>query len=146
MGFDLSAQNRSLHDSGYFRANLYQMIMLRAAMVAAGVAKNLIYKKFVGNDGFLVTELQSRQIAEKLTTWLKGRNLLLDLAEQDEGARTVNEAYLKLLLRVADHDQIKLAKLFLTRKSLPLKVDSRVRRMIRKFADFSHGSGGFTVD
>lgn len=146
MGFDLNAQNRNLRDRGYLRADVYQIMMLRSAMVAAGVSETLIYTKFLGNDGFLVTELQSRKIAEKLNTWLKGRNLLLDLAEKDERAKKANEAYLKVFLAVAGPDEKKLAKLFLSSPSLPLKVDSRVRKMIRNFADFSRGSGGFTVD
>lgn len=146
MGFDLNAQNCNLRDRGYLRADVYQMMMLRVAMLAAGVEKTFIYRKFVANGGFLVTELQSRKIAEKLTTWLKGRKLVLDLAEKDERAKAVNEAYLKVFLQVAGRDDKKLAKLFLSSTTLPLQVDSRVRRVIRKFADFSNRSGGFTVD
>ena len=40
------------------------MIVLRAAMVAAGVPEALVYKKFISNDTCLVTPIQSRTIMD----------------------------------------------------------------------------------
>ena len=93
MGFDLTAKNKRLGEKGYLRAGVYEMILLRASMVAAGVDEKLVYGKFVGNDDLLVTAIQSRKIAESLTAWLKGRNLTADLSESSERANPGNEAY-----------------------------------------------------
>jgi hypothetical protein len=47
----------------------------------------------VGNDGLYVTPKQAKTIATKLTTWLKGGNLVLDLSEEEEVALAGNKAY-----------------------------------------------------
>ena len=81
MGFDLSAKDRNLGEKRYFRDSFYKMVLLQTSMVMAGVNETLVYKNFSGNDGFLVKPLQSKRIAESLRTWLKGRDLIVDLAE-----------------------------------------------------------------
>src|ERR1022692_1117021 len=124
MGFDLTAKNPPPRDEGYFRASVYQMILLRSSMVAAGVKETVVYGKFAGNDGHFVTRLQSQQIAERLRAWLTGRNLILDLAEQNERAKRGNEAYFQVFLQVGNREDKKTARLFLGSKSLPLRVDS----------------------
>ena len=101
MGFDLVAKDRDLGEKGYFRANVYQMTLLRTSMMMAGVKETLVYKKFAGNDGHLITPLQSKQIAESLRTWLKGRNLIVDLAEHNEAAKAANRAYLEIFEQLA---------------------------------------------
>ena len=49
MGFDLSARNTRLGDKGYLRAHVYQMILLRSPMLAAGGKETLVYRKFAAN-------------------------------------------------------------------------------------------------
>ena len=147
MGFDLVAKDRSLEDDeGYFRADVYQMTLLRTAMVMAGVKETLVYKKFAGNDGHLVTPLQSKQIAERLRTWLKGRNLIIDLAERNEAAKAGNSGYLDIITLLGDAEEKSVARRFSKSKSIPFKLDSGARREIREFADFCARSGGFWVE
>lgn len=146
MGFDLSARNTRLGDKGYLRTNVFQMILLRSSMLAAGVKETLVYRKFAANDGCLITRLQSQKIAGHLGAWLKGRNLKLDLAEQNEKAKTANQAYFQVFSNLGSRDEKRIAKHFSTSKSLPLKVNAGVRRLIRGFADFCARSGGFWVE
>ena len=146
MGFDLSAKDRNLGEKGYFRASFYQMVLLRTSMVMAGVNETLVYKKFSGNDGFLVTPLQSKRIAESLRTWLKGRNLIVDLSEHNETAKKANRAYLDILVQLGEGEEKSRARHFSKSESIPFKLDSGARREIRKFADFCARSGGFWVE
>ena len=146
MGFDLVAKERNLGEKGYFRTDVYQMTLLRTAMVAAGVKETLVYKKFAGNDGHLVTPLQSKQIAERLRTWLKGRNLILELAEHNEAAKAGNRAYFEFFEQLGNAEEKSTARYFSKSKSIPLKLDSGARRGIREFADFCARSGGFWVE
>ena len=146
MGFDPVAKDRDLGEKGYFRANVYQMTLLRTAMVMAGVKENLVYKKFAGNDGHLVTPLQSKQIAESLRTWLKGRNLIVDLAEHNEAAKAANRAYLEIFEQLGNAEEKSTARYFSKSESIPFKLDSGARRVIREFADFCARSGGFGVE
>jgi len=105
MGFYLVAKRRDLGDEGYMRASIFSMIFLRCAMLAAGVREELIYKKFLANDRFLVTPLQARTIAERLNAWLKGRRLRIDLAEENKRAKQVNSATLKVFEAVGARKQ-----------------------------------------
>ncbi len=89
MGFDLVAKTPSHPGTSYLRVDIFQMIFLRSAMLAAGVSEILVNRKFLGNDNYLVTPLQSAVIAEKLKIWLRGRNLAVDLVEQNKRAREV---------------------------------------------------------
>ncbi len=66
MGFELVAKRPAHPDARYFHVNIFQMIFLRSAMLAAGVSENLVNKKFLVNDNYLVTPLQSVMIAKKL--------------------------------------------------------------------------------
>ena len=145
MGFDLVAKDRTLGEKGYFLANVYQMTLLRASMVMAGVKGTLVYKKFVSNDGLLVTPLQSKRIAESLETWLTGRNLIVDLAEHNEAAKAGNSGYLEVITLLGNAKEKSMARYFSKSKSIPFKLDSGARRMIREFADFCARSGGFRV-
>jgi hypothetical protein len=52
-------------------------------MLAAAVDERLVYGKFVGNDGLLVTAPQTREIAGSLTSWLKRRKLTVALSERN---------------------------------------------------------------
>jgi hypothetical protein len=146
MGFDLTAKNPRLGDDGYFRASVYQMILLRSSMLAAGVKEILIYRKFAANDGFFVTRLQSQQIAGRLRAWLKDRNLTLDLAEQNEEAKKSSQAYFQVFLQLCNREDKRIAKHFSKSKSLPLNVNPGVRKVIRGFAGFCAHSGGFWVE
>ena len=145
MGFDLHAKGRNLGEKGYYRASIYHMIFLRSAMLAAGVNENLVCKKFVSNDGLLVTSLQSKQIAERLRDWLKGRKLTLDLAERNKIARLANAGYLQVIQVLGEGEAKSTAKHFSKSKSIPFHVNNRARKDIREFADFCHTSGGFQV-
>ena len=66
-------------------------------MLAARVDEDLVYKKFVGNDGRFVTPLQSKTIAESLADWLRGRNLTVTLSERSLLADAGNEAHLGVI-------------------------------------------------
>ncbi len=146
MGFDLISRNRQLGDAGYMRANVFQMVFLRSAMLAAGVKESLVYKKFLGNDGWLVTDLQAKTIAMELRKWIKGRNLVLDFAEENEGARRVNDTVFGLIESVTRGGQKMAARKIRRAKSLTVRVDREMRVAIRRFADFCERSGGFWVD
>ena len=146
MGFDLSAKNKKLGAKGYFRVGLYEVILFKTAMISAGVDEKLVYKKFVSNDGWLVTSRQSREIAEKLRTWLNHKNLLVDLLEQNESARMGNRGYLELFSKLGNPGQKKFAKLLSKDKPIPVRLDRMSRKMIRNFAEFCDRSSGFWVD
>jgi hypothetical protein len=145
MGYDLVAKRRKRGTTGYYRAGIEFMTFLRSAMVAAGVPEALVYKKFVSNDNLLVTPLQSRTIAEQLTTWLRGRNLTLDLAETNERARASADALFFVLRAVGNQKETTRLARRRRAKSLPLRVDRKGRKAIREFAAFCAGSGGFHV-
>ncbi len=146
MGFDLLSKNRRLGGAGYMRANVYQMVFLRSAMLAAGVKESLVYKKFIRNDGWPVTDLQAKTIARELRNWIKGRNLILDLAEKSEAARRVNDTVFGLIESVSRDGQKIAARKIRRARSLPVRLDRRMRAAIRRFADFCERSGGFWVD
>jgi hypothetical protein len=146
MGFDLVAKKPERGHEGYFRANIFSMIFLRSAMLAAGVKEELIYKKFSANDGFLVTPLQSRTIAEKLNAWLKGRNLQLDVAEKNEGVKRVNDVTLRLFEELDKGTRKSTAAHLRRAKSAPVRLDRNLRKFVREFALFCEGSGGFWVE
>jgi hypothetical protein len=145
MGFYLAAKRRDLGDEGHMRASIFSMILLRSAMLAAGVQEGLIYKKFLANDGFLVTPLQARTIAERLKAWLKGRRLRINLAEENKEAKRVNDAILRVFEAVGARKQKRVATHFRSEKSIPLTLDRRQRKVIRDFAGFCERSGGFWV-
>ena len=146
MGFDLSARNRRLGRKGYFRASVYQMMLLRRSMTCAGVDQRLVYHKFVGNDGFFVTKLQARKVAEKLSAWLRGRNLTVELVEDNNAARKANSAYLGVFQEIGDGETRSIARRFSKAKSLPVRLDSGMRAFIRTFAKFCDRSDGFWVE
>ena len=145
VGFDLVAQKPGPGHLENFPVDIFQMIFLRSAMLAAGVKEDLVHKKFLGNDGWLVTPLQSSVIAGKLRTWLGGRNLVIDLIERNERARQVNSAVLLVFEQLGDHQQRDMAKHYKRAKSLPLRLNRVSRKVIRKFAEFCDNSGGFRV-
>jgi hypothetical protein len=121
------------------------MIVLRAAMVAAGVPEALVYKKFISNDSWLVSPIQSRTIAKKLTTWLRGDHLELDLVETNANAHWSLDALSAVVRAVGStREKAELAQLRRA-KSLPCRVDPDTRKAIREFAAFCAGSGGFHV-
>jgi hypothetical protein len=133
VGFDLYAKRKRPEKGGYFRATMDYMTFLRAAMIEAGVPERLVYRKFVGNDGQLVTALQSKAIAERLTVWLQGRNLVIDLVERDGSARATNDAMFELMRELSTGSRAK--KQWAARrraKSLPSKVDRKARKSIRE--------------
>jgi hypothetical protein len=92
MGYDLVARRRTRGPAGCYECNIRFMIVLRSAMVAAAVPEALVYRKFISNDSLLVTRLQSRMIAKKLTTWLRADDLVLDLAESNTNAHSSLDA------------------------------------------------------
>jgi hypothetical protein len=145
MGYDLVAKGRKRGTAGYYRAGIEFMALMRSAMRAADVPEALVCRKFVSNDNLLVTSLQARMLARKLTTWLRGRNLTLDLAETDERAHGSLDAL--LLVQKAVGNKREAARLRQRRRpeSLPLRVDRQARKAIREFAGFCAGSGGFYV-
>jgi hypothetical protein len=146
MGYDLVAKRAQRGAVDYYRAGIEFMTFLRSAMLAAGVPEALVYKKFVSNDDWLVTPLQSTMIAEKLTTWLRGRHVTLDLAENNSRAHVSTDA-LSFVQRAIGHE--KDAARFARRrraKNLPIRLDRKARRALREFAAFCGGSGGFWVD
>ena len=146
MGFDLVAKRRDLGNEGYFPANIFFIIFLRSAMLAAGVKKELIYKKFLANAGYPVTPLQARTIAEQLKARLEGRKLRIDLAEENTRAKQVNDATLGVLEALDPREQ-KLPAAYLRRaKSVPVRLDRRVRRVDREYAEFCERNGRFWVD
>ena len=146
MGFDLVAKRRDLGNGGYMRASIFSMILLRSAMLAAGVKEELIYKKFLANDGFLVTPLQARTIAERLKAWLKGRRLRINLAEENKEAKRANDAVLRVFEVVGERGQKRVATHFRREKSIPVTLHRRQRKAVRDFAGFCEHSGGFWVD
>jgi hypothetical protein len=147
MGFDLEAKRLELGEKmGYLGANIYSMILLRSAMLAAGVNEKLIYKKFIANDGFLVTPIQAKTIAQKLNAWLKGRKLVIDVAEQNENVRRINNVTLKLVGAFGTRGQKSAAAHLRREKSIPITLDREMRKTIRNFARFCERSGGFWVD
>ncbi len=146
MGFDLVAKRPERGGSGYFGADTISMILLRSAMQAAGVKEKLIYKKFIANDGFLVTALEARTIGRLLNNWLKGRNLQIDLAEMNANARRVNDVTLKLIETLDEHEGRSAAAHLRHAESVPLTLERKARRFVRAFAAFCERSGGFWVE
>jgi len=115
-------------------------------MMAAGIKEELIYKKFLANDGFLVTPIQAQTIAAKLNAWLRGRNLQIDLAEENRTAKQVNDAIVGVF-QALDTRKVKSAAAQLRRaKSAPVPLDRKLRKFVREFARFCERSGGFWVD
>jgi hypothetical protein len=145
MGFDFNSRKRDLGAKGYYRANIFQMIVLRKAMVAAGVDRDLVYEKFISNDGFRVSALESRQIASSLFYWLKAKHLVLDLNERNPIARVVNKAYLEVVAELGGKEEKRIAKIFGARKSIPVNLNAGMRRTIREFSEFCERSGGSTI-
>ena len=145
MGFHLVAKKTKSPNTDYLHVNIFQMTFLRSAMLAAGVSGSLVHKKFLANDGYLVTPLQSRTIAEKLRTWLRGRNLVVDLIEQNERARQINNAVFRVFQQIADTRQKSMARQYGRAKSIPLSLTRPLRKTLRYFADFCENSGGFRV-
>lgn len=145
MGFDLTAKNKGLGDKGYFRADIYQMILLRTSMVVAGVDERLVYGKFSGNNGLFVTALQSRKIAKSLASWLKGRKLTVTLSERNPMASVGNEVYFGAIRAVGGREDKRALRQSLSLKSQPLKLDPKFRKFVRRFAEFSKRSEGFWV-
>lgn len=145
MGFDLNSRKTSLGEKGYYRAGIYDMILLRGAMIAAGVDPKLVYQKFVANDGFRVTASESRLIASSLLNWLTRSRLAVDLSERNPRAKAANKGYLQILAALGDRADKKIARHFASAKSIPVNLDKGMRKAIREFADFCNGSGGFTV-
>jgi hypothetical protein len=122
------------------------MGFLRCAMLAAGVPETLVYKKFVSNDDLLVTPLQSEMIAERLTAWLRGRNLFLELVETDPRAHLALEGQHFLESALGNREEADHIARNLRAKSRIVRVDRVARKSIRDFAAFCAGSGGFYVD
>ncbi|MGH9737401.1 MAG: hypothetical protein ACRD4X_02300 [Candidatus Acidiferrales bacterium] len=145
MGFDLTAKNKRLGEKGYLRANVYQMILFRASMLAAGVDEDLVYGRFVSNDGLFVTALQSRKIADRLTGWLRGRKLMVSLSERNGVANAANEAYFEAFRKLGGPGNKRAVKQFAVLKSHPFRLDLKARKVVRDLAEFSNRSGGFWV-
>ncbi len=145
MGYDLVAKEEERGAVSDYRVGTESMVILRSAMRAAGVPEALVYKKFVSNDNFFVTPLQARMVAQKLTTWLQGRNLMLDLSETNERASASTDGLLEVLTAVGDKKRAAELARLRGATSLPLRVDRDTRRDIRDFASFCAGSGGFYV-
>ena len=122
------------------------MAFLRSAMLAAGVPEALVYTKFVSNDKLLVNTLQAKMIAQKLTTWLEGRNLTIELAETDSRAQSSLDALFSVHSAVGNKEAAARLERRRRSESLPLRVDRKARRAIRNFAAFCAGSGGFFVN
>ena len=146
MGYDLSAKRPHRGAENYYRAGIEFMGFLRSAMAAAGVPERLIYKKFVSNDDYLVTARESAMIAEKLTTWLRGRNLMLDLAETNPKAHVATDGLLFVQRAVGNQKEAAAIARRRRAKSLPIRLDRRSRSALRGFAAFCAGGGGFYVD
>jgi hypothetical protein len=146
MGFDLTAKRPKRGATRYFRAGIEFMRVLRCAMLAAGVPEVLVYKKFVSNDDWLVTARQSEMISEKVTAWLRGRNLTLQLVEQNPRGQAVLKHLGWLLAALGNKRERNRIENELAAKSLIRRVDRKTRKDIREFATFSRGSGGFWVD
>ncbi|MGA2260033.1 MAG: hypothetical protein ABSH28_01210 [Acidobacteriota bacterium] len=145
MGFDLVAKRRELGGEGYLHTNVLSMIFLRSAMLAAGVKEELIYKKFLANDGYVVTPLQARTIAEQLNAWLNGRKLQVDLAEENEKAKRVNDAVLGLFQTLNTGKQKSMAAHLRRAKSVPIPLSRKLRKVVREFARFCEQSDGFWI-
>ena len=146
MGFDLTARHPAKGESDYHRAGIERMAFLRSAMTAAGVPGELVFRKFVSNDHLLVTPRESAAIAERLTAWLRGRNLTLDIAEPDPRANVTLEALAALQRSVGNRQEAARLARRLRAKSLPIRLDHEARATVRAFAAFCAGSGGFHVD
>jgi hypothetical protein len=145
MGFDLIAKNKRPGGKGYLRASVYEMILLRASMLAASIDEKLVYGKFVGNDGLLVTALQSMQVADRLTAWLRGRKLAVALSERNPLANAGNEAYFGLVRELGGREDRRAMKQFSGLKHQPFRLDPKARKAVRRFAGFPSRSGGFWV-
>jgi hypothetical protein len=145
VGFDLIAKKPAGAAWGYFGANVFWMSALRCAMRAAGVREELVYGKFLYNDGRLVTPLQAKTVAEKLTAWLKGRNLLLDCRETDECAVRVNNE-VAMFLAAFEKKAGRRRSRQREPGSMVFKVDPRIRKWLRRFIRFCENSGGFWVE
>lgn len=146
MGYDLVAKAPGRGAVDYYRAGIENMAFLRAAMLAAGVHEGLVYKKFVSNDDLLVTSLQASTIAQKLTTWLQGRKLTLDLADTDDRVQVAADVLAFVLKAVGPKKEAAALERRRRARSLPFRVDRTARKAIRGFATFCAGSGGFYVD
>ena len=146
MGFDLVARRpKSGGGGGCFSVNFMVMTVLRSAMLAAGVKNELVYKKFLANDGWLVTPAQSKMIAEKLYKWLKGKNLSLDVAENNEKACQLNRAVWQFQYAIGDPEFKHFVNYMRRAKSLPIRVSRKMRKVIRQFARFCDRGCGFRV-
>lgn len=145
MGFDLVAKTKKRGTAGYYGAGIEFMGFLRAAMLAAGVPEALVYRKFVANDNLFVTPLQATTIARKLGAWLKGRDLVLDLAETHEHADVSMRALQSVQQAVGNRTEAARLDRRRRAKRLPVRVDPAARKAIRQFAAFCERSGGFYV-
>jgi len=145
VGYDLYARRTAAGDGGYFRATIGGMSFLRAAMNAAGVPRQIVYGKLLGNDGVRVTELQGKAIAERLTAWLGGRNLVVDLREPDDTAAAIMDEFSGLLDALAGGRARPRRRRPKQVEPEFVKLGRRDRAWIRAFADFCARSGGFRV-
>lgn len=119
------------------------MVVLRCAMVEAGVEPALVYKKFQSNDGLPVTPLQACIIAEKLTIWLKGKKLAVSLNEPgDRWAGMIEELAEGLDCYIAGAPKTT-GKLSV--KGALVRIDKQWRQYIQEFADFCAKNRGFRV-
>ena len=120
------------------------MVVLRSAMVAAGVPEALVYKKFISNDSWLVTPIQSKTIAKKLTDWLQADDLTLDLIETNSNAHWSLDA-LSVVVRAVGNKKDKSDLQARGAKRQLCCVDSDTRKAILEFGEFCDRSGGFHV-
>ncbi len=114
-------------------------------MSAAGVKEELIYKKFLANDGYLVTPLQARTIAERLNAWLKGKKLHIDLVERNQKARQVTGATLRMFEILDKGIQKSMAAHLRRARTVPVTLDRKLRKFVREYAAFCERSGGFWI-
>jgi hypothetical protein len=77
--------------------------------------------------------------------WLTGRKLTVSLSERNELANVSNEDYFGIIRELGGPEDKRAVKQFSDLKSLPFKLDSKARKMVRDFTEFSNRSGGFWV-
>lgn len=147
MGFDFIAKKRNQGEYETYHANIFYIIVLRCAMLQAGVKEELIYKKFISNDNFFVTPLQSKTIAEKIKSWLQGRSLTFDVCEKNKMAIVANDHGFRVVELIGD-DPVQKEIVRILRENRPyiIKVDKNQRKNLYKFAHFCEISGGFWVN
>lgn len=145
MGFDLVARREAPGADDYYRAGIEFMGFLRVAMTAAGVDEALVYRKFVSNDNLLVTARESATIATRLTEWLRGRALIVDLVEADPRGHIALDALRITMSHVGLKRQAGRVARQQRLTSRPVRIDRAARRALRRFAAFCEGSGGFYV-